>query len=130
MRSQTKTGTGQQPRALVMDAPGTKAKGEMPVRAWFSEADGCSSIARRSEVWGLLGWYHSTIVEPQLGFPGFLRRLWWRFTGQKTRLLSPWMQIRARQWAMAMAAQQQAELATRAEQERIAAAQGAGGLAE
>lgn len=62
------------------------------VTDWFTEPQ-CENVVRRREVWGLLGWYHENIVRPQLGLRGFFRRLWWRLSGQRRRLLSPWQEI-------------------------------------
>lgn len=79
----------------------------MTPRHWFVKEAGADSVARRHEVWALLGWYHQTVVEPQIGFLGAFRRLWWLLTGQHHRLLSPWkaieervMEIKARREAM------------------------------
>lgn len=67
----------------------------MTPREWFVRP-GAEMVTRRHEVWALLGWYHHTIVEPRLSVSGNLRRLWWRISGQKARLLDPWSMIMKR----------------------------------
>lgn len=62
------------------------------IRDWFVMPE-ANSVARRHEVWTLLGWYHQKVVKPQLGFTGGLRRLWWQLTGQSYKLVSPWEEI-------------------------------------
>lgn len=72
-------------------APSTK-KGQMVVRDWFVRPE-AELVVRRQDVWTLLGWYHTKIVEPQLGFAGAFRRLWWQLTGRARKLQSPWQEI-------------------------------------
>lgn len=88
-----------------------RAKQQLRVRDWYVSPD-CDQVARRHQVWGLLGWYHRAVVAPQLGIRGALRRLWWRLSGQRHRILSPWEQLEAR--AAAIAAMRAAELAEEA----------------
>lgn len=71
-----------------------KPEEELRVAHWFS-GQSASQLARRHEVWTLLGWYHQRVVEPQLGVAGALRRLWWRLSGQTWRL-SPWRDVSER----------------------------------
>lgn len=55
-------------------------------------------VARREDVWALLGWYHAKYVIPNQGLLGFLRRSWYRITGQRRELLKltdPWAELRA-----------------------------------
>lgn len=92
-----------------MAAP--KRPAELRVRDWYMAPD-CEQVARRSQVWGLFGWYHRTVVEPQLGFAGGFRRLWWRLTGQRGRLLSPWDQLELRLAALAEQHARELEAAT------------------
>lgn len=68
----------------------------MTPRMWFVQEAGADLVARRNEIWALLGWYHEKIVAPQLTISGQLRRLWWRLTGQTARLYSPWEALAAR----------------------------------
>lgn len=77
-----------------------RAQQQLRVRDWYVSPD-CEQVARRHQVWGLLGWYHRTVVAPQLGIRGALRRLWWRLSGQRHRVLSPWEQLEARAAAIA-----------------------------
>lgn len=63
--------------------------GELTPRDWFVLDRGADQVARRMEVWSLLGWYHHNHVRPYLGFVGMLRWLWRRLT-QPEKLLSPW----------------------------------------
>lgn len=72
-----------------------KPGAQLPVRSFFVEPD-CDHVARLRNVWGLLGWYHRTVVAPQLTIRGQLKRLWWRLTGQRWKLMSPWEQLEAR----------------------------------
>lgn len=58
---------------------------------WF-RGERADQLPRRHEVWALLGWYHTKVVEPQLGFTGMVRRWWWMMTGRVGRL-SPWREI-------------------------------------
>lgn len=67
-------------------------KGQMQVSDWFKRPE-AELVCRREDVWTLLGWYHTKIVQPQLGFRGAFRRLWWQLTGQSRRLESPWQEI-------------------------------------
>lgn len=93
----------------------------LPLREWFVMPD-ANTVARRHEVWTLLGWYHQKVVKPQLGFTGAFRRLWWILTGQSDRLLSPWEQVHRRvEYAKATKEQRQRE-AMRAELAAAAAA--------
>lgn len=69
-----------------------KPRGQTPVRDWYTLPE-AEHIARRREVWGLLRWYHHTWVVPNRGVRGVLRRIWWRLTGQRRKLLSPWEQL-------------------------------------
>lgn len=64
------------------------------VSNWFA-GERATQVVRRHEVWGLLGWYHHKVVEPQLGLAGLLRRWWWRATGQLAKL-SPWRDLEER----------------------------------
>lgn len=59
---------------------------------WFV-APKAEQVARRSEVWALLGWYHATQVQPHLTVRGAFKRLWWRLTGQDRKLMSPWEEL-------------------------------------
>lgn len=61
----------------------------------------------RREVFALLRWYHESIVEPNRGIAGLIRRAWWRLTRQHHKLLSPWRQLEIR--AQQMAAMEAAE---------------------
>ena len=72
-------------------APRAK-KGQMVVSNWFKRPDS-ELVCRREDVWTLLGWYHTTVVQPQLGFRGAFRRLWWQITGRSRKLESPWQEI-------------------------------------
>lgn len=67
-------------------------KGEMTVSDWFKRPE-AELVVRRQDVWTLLGWYHTKVVQPQLGFAGCLRRLWWQLTGRHRKLISPWQEI-------------------------------------
>lgn len=67
----------------------------MRPRDWFVRP-GAELVVRRADAWALLGWYHMTVVKPNQGLRGFLRRLWLRLTGRRLLLLSPWEQIIAR----------------------------------
>lgn len=71
-------------------------------RDWYG-SEGHGRIATRGEVWALMGWHYHRFVEPQLGLAGFLRRLWWRLTRQRMKLLSPWQQLAIRAQALAEA---------------------------
>lgn len=71
------------------------------VKDWFV-MPGANQPARRHEVWTLLDWYHRTVVQPNQGLAGVLRRLWWRVTGQWEQLETPWETIH-RKVAMARA---------------------------
>lgn len=62
------------------------------IRQWFTKPD-CELVARREDVWGILQWYHHTVIQPNVGLRGFLRRLWLRLTGQRWELLSPWEKL-------------------------------------
>jgi hypothetical protein len=74
------------------------------VRDWYT-APRARDFATRSEVWGLLRWYHHTWVVPHRGLRGFLRRIWARLTGNRGFLMSPWEQLELR---LALLAHQQA----------------------
>lgn len=68
---------------------------DMTVSSWFAGRD-AELVARRADVWALLGWYHETQVKPYLTVWGALKRVWWRVTGETNRLKSPWELIHAR----------------------------------
>lgn len=96
------------PRNVLAKQQRGRQRQPLKVGDWYT-APRAGEVARRSEVWGLLGWYHRNVVAPQLGIRGALRRLWWRLSGQRHRILSPWEQLEAR--AAAIAAMRAAELA-------------------
>jgi len=99
-----------------------RAKRQLRVRDWYVSPD-CEQVARRHQVWWMLGWYHRTVVAPQLGIRGAVRRLWWRLTGQRHRLMSPWEQLEAR--AAAIAQMRAAELEEEARRLEAARSNGA-----
>lgn len=79
----------------------------LKVGDWYN-GEGGDQVARRHQVWGLIGWYHAAVVEPQLGFRGAFRRLGYRLAGwlhwskdkridYRKKLMSPWdlLEIRA-----------------------------------
>ncbi len=76
-----------------MEPPGMKAAPTLKVTDWYVLEQGCDQVARRREVWGLLGWYHRTQVEPYLGLRGLFRRLWNRLRGKAYLNLSVWDRI-------------------------------------
>jgi hypothetical protein len=76
----------------------------IPVRYWYT-APRARDLATRTEIWGLLRWYHDTWVVPHRGLRGFLRRIWARITGNRAFLMSPWEQLDLRE---ALVAQLQA----------------------
>ncbi|HSH45177.1 MAG TPA: hypothetical protein VK966_04950, partial [Longimicrobiales bacterium] len=63
------------------------------IGAWRTPPD-AREYARRYQVWELLAWDEHDVLRPNRGLRGFLRRLWYRLTGQKHKLLSPWEQLR------------------------------------
>lgn len=65
---------------------------QLPVRAYFTTPE-CDHVARLRNVWGLVGWYHATVVAPQLSFRGMARRAWYIVTGRRWKLMSPWEQL-------------------------------------
>lgn len=81
----------------------------MKPRDWFVRP-GAELVARRADVWALLAWYHHNHVEPHLGLMGVLRRFWWRISGQKFKLLSPWELIEARKAEIKLRRQVDAQL--------------------
>lgn len=72
---------------------------------WFTIPRGADNVVRRRHAWGLLGWYHETVVKPNMGLAGFFRRCWWRITGNVDQLRSPWEKVDA---AIAMREQREA----------------------
>lgn len=107
-RSNANGRPAREPENLVFPAPGEKAARKLNLRNWYVQDEGCEQVARRVEVWSLLGWYHEQVVQPQLGFRGLLRRLWRILTGQRWKLMGPWETMRAQRAVLAMAAEQEA----------------------
>jgi len=68
--------------------------------AHFYKMPECNELMRRTHAWGLLAWYHRTWIVPNRGIRGVLRRMWWRVTGNREKLLSPWEQIALRSMAI------------------------------
>lgn len=87
---------------------------------WFA-GERADQLPRRHEVWALLGWYHTKVVEPQLGFFGMLRRWWWMATG-RTGKLSPWREILERAHLVRAHNQLQAAIAAGVAQDGVAPA--------
>lgn len=58
----------------------------LPLSAWFTMSKGADQVARRRQVWGLLGFYHHRVALPNHGLAGFLRRLYYRIFGTRIRL--------------------------------------------
>lgn len=71
--------------------------GAMPSTKEFRLSPDGREYARRYQVWGLLAWYHHEVLERRYLSPwARLKRLWWRLTGQKVKLMSPFQQLRMR----------------------------------
>ncbi len=96
-----------------MPAPGERGAPTLKVSDWYivPQAD---QIARRREVWGLLGWYHRTQVEPYLGIRGSLRKLWNRLRGKAAENLSIWDRLQLTALLMQREQERQAAEAARA----------------
>lgn len=67
----------------------------LQLRDWFAGKE-AEMVARRNEVFALLGHYHRTQVLPRLTVRGALVRLWWKVTGQKYKLMDWWELFDAR----------------------------------
>ena len=91
---------------------------EMPPIKEFREAPDAREYVRRYQLWELLGWYEHEVVRPNRGLKGFLRRLWWRVTGQKVKLMSPFQQLIYRDRALALQ-QARKEVEERAESQGL-----------
>src|SRR5690606_6561504 len=88
------------PRNVLAKQKRGRQRQPLKVGDWYT-APRAGEVARRSEVWGLLRWYHETWVQPHRGVRGMIRRMWWRLTRQHQRLLSPWEQLDARMAVLA-----------------------------
>ena len=105
-------------RARQLEILKAKELPEMPPIKEFREAPDAREYVRRYQLWELLGWYEHEVVRPNRGLKGFLRRLWWRVTGQKVKLMSPFQQLIYRDRALALQ-QARKEVEERAESQGL-----------